>query len=81
MIPLEEIDTLYNALESDKEKIVFEGVGHAQCELEDFDKYSKVVTKFLKKYIKSSKEVKKKWFPFLLRTAKTLTKSRFCGKI
>ena len=60
MIPLEEIDTLYNALESDKEKIVFEGVGHAQCELEDFDKYAKVVTKFLKKYIKNSKEVKKK---------------------
>lgn len=60
MIPLEEIDTLYNTLESDKEKIVFEGVGHAQCELEDFDKYAKVVTKFLKKYIKNSKEVKKK---------------------
>lgn len=51
LLPYTMCDELYEACQSKKEKVLFEGCGHAQSELEDSELFFDTIGKFIKKNI------------------------------
>ena len=45
-------DELYDACNSEKEKVLIDNCGHAQGDLEDYNSYMNIIDNFIKKNIK-----------------------------
>lgn len=52
LLPVSMCDELYDACNSEKEKVLIDNCGHAQGDLEDYHSYMKIVDNFIKKNIK-----------------------------
>lgn len=50
-VPFEMLDTVYNAANTEKEKLVIEGAGHAMSSTKDPDRYWSTVKNFLDKHL------------------------------
>ena len=52
LLPVSMCDELYDACNSEKEKVLLDDCGHAQGDLEDYSSYMNIVNNFIKKSIK-----------------------------